>query len=57
MCGGVLSLGVEVIARGKISQQESETIIVNRKHTNRHIQQTIARCIVSRETGIVFAVN
>jgi hypothetical protein len=57
VCGGVLSLGVEVIARGKISQQESETIIVNRKHTNRHIQQTIARCIVSRETGIVFAVN
>ena len=25
---GVLSLGVEVIARGQISQQESETIIV-----------------------------
>ena len=28
VCDGVLSLGVEVIARGQISQQESETIIV-----------------------------
>lgn len=54
VCGGVLSLGVEVIARGQIGQQESETIIVTRQagktsHTTNYCEfLCFSRCDAQR---------